>query len=133
MILSPPVNPGVGCYEGGDMSNQGMSAETHIQRFIIRLVICLFVGLRLTLLVALITNYLPSFFAYIVNLPGFIYCHYLSSYGPAPTASENPFNSGEGLHCFLITLVLNIPYYTLLVYGVWWQLEGRGDKSQSNS
>jgi hypothetical protein len=106
------------------MSNQEMSVETHVRRFSVRLIICLFIGLRLTLLVALITNYLPAFFAHIMNLPGFIYCSYLSIYEPAPTTSENSFNSGEGLYCFLIYLVLNIPYYTLIVYGVWRYLEG---------
>jgi len=58
----------------------------------------------------------PSFFLLvligIMNLPGVIYCRFASLPPSLP-------KSDEGLYCWAVGFFLNIPYYAMVIFGVW--------------
>ena len=101
------------------------TSESRIARFIRRIVICLGAALLLDVLLFLTVDYVryPDFLLRILFLPGQIYCYYLSITETLPSDDIPLFEAGRAIDCYLTGLSLNIPYYTLLLYGAWQLLE----------
>jgi hypothetical protein len=70
----------------------------------------------------LVSN-IPSPIMYALNLPGAIYCYYLISTEPLPDDDIPLFQAGQEAQCYFVGLVLNIPYYLLLILVGWWLID----------
>ena len=70
-----------------------------------------------------VMNRIPSPIGYALNLPGVVYCYYLKSTEPLPDDDIPLFEAGQDAQCFFVGLALNIPYYALLVLGIWWLID----------
>jgi len=73
--------------------------------------------------VAVIEKHLPLPLVWLLNLPGFVYCHYLRATEPLPIDDVPLFQAGQDVQCFFVGIALNVPYYTLLIYLGWWLVD----------
>jgi hypothetical protein len=107
------------------MLNGEQTAETRVRRFVRRIAICLVAALLLDGIVFLTIDHIryPDFLLRILFVPSQIYCYYLSATEPLPTDDIPLFEAGRAIDCYFTGLILNIPYYALLMYGAWWLVE----------
>ena len=95
---------------------------------LVRLLISLGIGFVLASsmlfdFVAEIAQRLPLPVAWFLNLPGFIYCHYLMTTEPVPADDIPLFQAGQAVQCFFVGIALNFPYYALSIYLGWWLVD----------
>lgn len=109
------------------MSEQEMSPGRLSYRRSERILICLGVGFLLSLAETgcmarfpTLVNRVPSFLIRLLNLPGVLYCDYLTATQTLPTDDIALYEMGRDIQCSLVGIALNIPYYALLIYVAWW-------------
>jgi hypothetical protein len=80
-------------------------------------------ALLLDLLPAKLVTNIPTPIMYALNLPGAIYCYYLVSTEPIPNDDIPLFQAAQGIHCYFVGLVLDIPYFFFLILIGWWLID----------
>lgn len=103
------------------MSDSGTSFGTRIKRLARRIAVCLVAALLLDSVLFFTVDLIwyPDLLLHILFIPGRIYCYYLSVTEPLPTDDIPLFEAGRDAGCFFTGLILNLPYYALLIYGGW--------------
>jgi hypothetical protein len=93
--------------------------------FLRRMTICLVAAFLLNGFVFLTIDHIPypDFLRRLLGLPDLLCYYYLSATEPLPTDDLPIYEAGRAAQCFFITFVLNIPYYALSIYGLWWLLD----------
>jgi hypothetical protein len=72
---------------------------------------------------ASIIDRIPSPLMIAMHLPGNVYCSYVIATEPRPADDIPLFEMGQAIHCYFVTLALDIPYYMIFILIGWWLLD----------
>lgn len=85
--------------------------------YVARMIASASAGVVLAGIVAVITDHVPLLVAALLNIPGAIYC-YVDGLVETPPVDDVPlWEFGREASCYFVGIALNIPFYTLLVFG----------------
>jgi hypothetical protein len=95
-----------------------------------RPIISVAAGLLLSAIAFVLSDHLPLIIATLLNIPGAIFC-YLDGLIETPPADDVPlWEAGREALCYLVGLVLNIPFYSLVAFVILsWRTKRRADET----
>jgi hypothetical protein len=83
-----------------------------------RVTVSIVLGVLLTGIALLVTDHLPPMLAMSLNIPTVIFCYVDRLIETAPANDPAFWEQGRAATCFLVGILLNIPFYSLLVFGI---------------
>ena len=83
--------------------------------------------------VSVILDHLPRPVVWFLNLPAVLYCYHLMATEPLPADDIPLFQAGQAAQCFFVGIVLDIPWYALLIYLGWWLVDVLRERGQVHS
>jgi hypothetical protein len=75
-------------------------------------------------------GYLPLFLVKALNLPAVLYCAWLAYSETLPEIGRSLYESDRSVHCYFTGLLINTPYYALLIYVGWWAMKKIRNRQQ---
>lgn len=107
------------------MSSRESQTESRWRKFFRRASICLSAAIILVILEFYTIDYVryPDALLDVVSVPTRIYCYYSSITETLPRDDMPILEAGRLAGCFFAGLILNIPYFALIIYGGWWLVD----------
>jgi hypothetical protein len=107
------------------MSSREKHSESRREMFVRRMAICLAAAFLLVMLEFYTIDAVryPAPVLYVTSVPTRMYCYYLSVTETLPRDDMPILEAGRLARCFFVGLILNVPYFALLIFGGWWLVD----------